>query len=138
MRLRIPTILPALLFCVCVNAYAQVPGRVSGRVLDQTAVSNAEASTITVTATLSDDRCGVLSVSGQATGPSVGGQAPRLYFSFTAAGDAQTWVGRIAVPRLAAKGTWRISFLQVLDRGQNLKAYSQADPVLANATFQVQ
>lgn len=120
------------------DACDATPPAVEAIVLDQTAVSNADASTITVTATLSDDRCGVLSVSGQATGPTVGGQAPRLYFSFTAAGDPHTWVGRIAVPRLAAKGTWRISFLQVLDRGQNLKAYSQADPVLGNATFQVQ
>jgi hypothetical protein len=120
------------------DACDATPPAVEAVVLDQTAVSNADPSTITVTATLSDDRCGVLSVSGQATGPSLGGQAPRLYFSFTASGDPHTWVGRIAVPRLAAKGTWRISFLQVLDRGQNLKAYSQADPVLANAAFQVQ
>lgn len=120
------------------DACDSTPPAVEAVVLDQTAVSNAEASTITVTATLSDDRCGVLSVSGQASGPATSGQAPRLYFSFTAAGDPHTWVGRIVVPRLAAKGTWRISFLQVLDRGQNLKAYSQADPILSTAVFQVQ
>ena len=36
MSLRIPTILFALLLCIGVNVYAQAPGRVSGRVLDQT------------------------------------------------------------------------------------------------------
>ena len=36
MSLRIPTILFVLVFCVGVNVNAQVPGRVSGRVLDQT------------------------------------------------------------------------------------------------------
>src|SRR5262245_34669102 len=36
MSLRIPTIFFALLLCIGVNVYAQAPGRVSGRVLDQT------------------------------------------------------------------------------------------------------
>ncbi len=36
MSLRIPTILSVLVFCIRVNVHAQVPGRVSGRVLDQT------------------------------------------------------------------------------------------------------
>src|SRR5688572_20596270 len=36
MSLRIPTILFSLLFCIGINVYAQTPGRVSGRVLDQT------------------------------------------------------------------------------------------------------
>ena len=35
-RFRIPTILCALLLCTNVEVYAQAPGRVSGRVLDQT------------------------------------------------------------------------------------------------------
>lgn len=36
MSLRIPKILCVFVFCIGVNVYAQVPGRVSGRVLDQT------------------------------------------------------------------------------------------------------
>ena len=36
MRLWVPPILSALLFCIVVNVYAQETGRVSGRVLDQT------------------------------------------------------------------------------------------------------
>ena len=115
------------------------PPSVQALTLDQTVVSNIDQSTIAVTATLGDDQCGVMSVSGQAVGPSsTSGQPPRLYFSFSAAGDQHTWVGRVVVPRLAAKGLWRISFLQVLDRGQNLKTYSQNDPVLATAVFTVQ
>ena len=105
--------------------------------LDRPAVSNVEQSTINITARLSDDACGVLSVSGQATGPQTSGVPPRLYFSFTAAGDPQTWTGKIIVPRLAAKGVWKVSFLQVLDRGQNLKTYTANDPLLAGVNFLV-
>ena len=36
MSLRIPTILFVLVFCIGANVYAQPPGRVSGRVVDQT------------------------------------------------------------------------------------------------------
>jgi len=43
----------------------------------------------------------------------------------------------LIVPRLAAKGVWRVSFIQVLDRGQNLKAYTGGDPLLAGVTFVV-
>ena len=106
--------------------------------LSENVVSNAAEKTIGVTARLSDDACGVLSVSGQATGPQTGGVPPRLYFSFTGTADPSAWAGRLVVPRLAAKGLWRISFVQVLDRGQNLKTYTQSDPLLAGATFVVQ
>ena len=114
------------------------PPVVEALVLDQTVVSNVQASVIAASATLSDDQCGVLSVSGQAAGPNTSGQPPRLYFSFTPAGDPYTWVAKIQVPQLAAKGTWQITNLQVLDRGQNLKIYTQADPVLTRASFNVQ
>ncbi|HUP43944.1 MAG TPA: hypothetical protein VM779_00370 [Thermoanaerobaculia bacterium] len=106
--------------------------------LDRPAVSNVEQTTINITATLSDDACGVLSVSGQATGPQTGGVPPRLYFSFTPAGDPHTWSGKIVVPRLASKGVWRVSFLQALDRGQNLKTYTANDPLLAGVSFLVE
>ena len=35
-RFRIPTVLSVMLLCTSVEVYAQAPGRVSGRVLDQT------------------------------------------------------------------------------------------------------
>jgi hypothetical protein len=107
-------------------------------VLDRDVVRSTEDSAIAVTLNLADDVCGVLSVSGQATGPNVSGTPPRLYFSFAVAGDPQTWVGRILVPRLAAKGVWRITWIQVLDRGHNLKTYSTTDPVLSGAAFTVE
>ena len=106
-------------------------------VLDRASVSNVEDSVVTVMATGSDDACGIMSMSGQVTGPSIGGSAPRLYFSFTPA-DGQSWTGRISVPRLAAKGLWRITWIQLLDQGHNLKTYSQGDPPLATVAFNVQ
>lgn len=105
--------------------------------LDRNVVSNADTSTITVTATVTDDVCGVASLSGQVMGPSSAG-GPRLYVSFTPGGDGTTWTGRLVVPRLAAKGMWQLSWMQVLDKGHNLKTYSQGEQVLTGATFQVQ
>ncbi len=113
------------------------PPVVQALVLDRAVVSNVADSVINVTATASDDECGIMSMSGQVSGPSISGGSPRLYFSFTPA-DAQTWVGRISVPKLAAKGVWRVSWIQVLDQGHNLKTYSQGDAPLANAAFNVQ
>lgn len=113
------------------------PPLLQGIVLDPTSVSNVEDSVVTVTARGSDDTCGIMSMSGQVTGPSIGGAAPRLYFSFTPA-DGQSWSGRISVPRLAAKGIWRITWIQLLDQGHNLKTYSQGDPPLATVAFTVQ
>ncbi|HEV7923626.1 MAG TPA: hypothetical protein VGR02_22800 [Thermoanaerobaculia bacterium] len=107
--------------------------------LDRDNVSNVEVSTITMTVTVADDACGVASVSGQAAGPPTeGGQPPRIYFSFTASGDPTTWVAKITVPKLAAKGLWNVAWMQILDKGNNLKTYSHADPQLANAVFRVQ
>jgi hypothetical protein len=115
------------------------PPALETAVLDTNAVSNAEVSTITMTVTVADDACGVASVSGQAAGPPTeGGQPPRIYFSFSPAGDANTWVARITVPKLAAKGQWNVAWMQILDKGNNLKTYSHADPQLANAVFRVQ
>jgi len=105
--------------------------------LDPPAVSNVEASTITLTAFIGDDLCGVASVSGQAAGPTaVNEQPPRLYFSFVPAADGQ-WVGKLTVPKLASKGVWSIVWLQALDKANNLKTYAQSDPALANAKFTV-
>ena len=114
------------------------PPTLQGVMLDRDNVVNTIDTSIMVSATISDDICGVLNVSGQATGPSTGGVPPRLYFSFAAAGDSQTWTGRLIIPKLAAKGVWRISWIQVLDRGHNLKTYSAGEPVLSRAMFNVQ
>jgi hypothetical protein len=113
------------------------PPGLTSLVLDTPVVSNAEVSTITLTAFVSDDQCGVSSVSGQAAGPTVAGQQPpRLYFSFSPSSEGQ-WVGKLTIPKFSAKGTWSIVWVQALDKGSNLKTYSQSDPVLVNAKFTV-
>jgi hypothetical protein len=114
------------------------PPEMRAIVLDNTVVSNIEKTTITVTATVSDDLSGVASMSGQVTGPPSTTGTPRLYFSLTQAGDPQTWTGQIQIPKLAAKGRWEIAWVQILDKANNLKTYSRSDAVLHNATFTVQ
>lgn len=130
-------IVAAVRLDIASEACDSTPPSLQSIALDTPVVSSAQQSTITVTVALTDDACGVLSVSGQATGPpsAAGGAPPRLYFSFTPSSDPATWTARLVVPRLAANGTWRVSFLQVLDRGQNLKTYTPNDPVLAGITF---
>ncbi|HEX9162777.1 MAG TPA: hypothetical protein VF980_13815 [Thermoanaerobaculia bacterium] len=110
---------------------------ISTLALDRTVVSNADDTAINVTVSASDDTCGVMSMSGQVSGPITPSGAPRLYFSLSGV-DAQTWVGRIVVPKHAAKGPWRISWIQVLDKAQNLKTYTQSDPPVTNGVFNVQ
>lgn len=113
------------------------PPAMQNFVLDQTSVSNADAATINVMASVSDDQCGVSSVSGQAAGPpSAGGQPPRIYFSFRPSSDGQ-WTAQLLIPKLAAKGVWSIVWVQLLDKGNNLKTYSQSDNVLGHAQFTV-
>lgn len=105
--------------------------------VDPPVVSNTEGGTINITAIVADDSCGVASLSGQAIpAETQGGQ--RIYFSFDPSQDGTNFYGRIAVPRHAAKGVWTIGWIQALDKGHNLKAYSASDPVLARVTFRVE
>jgi hypothetical protein len=105
--------------------------------LDPGVVSNSEGGTIHITAMVQDDACGVASLSGQAVpADQTGGQ--RIYFSFDPSQDGTNFFGRITVPRHAAKGLWTIGWIQALDKGHNLKAYSAQDPVLSRVTFQVE
>lgn len=105
--------------------------------LDPPVVSNAETSLIRVMATVNDDNCGAASLSGQAVGPG-GPAAARLYFSFAPSPDGQNFTGTITVPKHAAKGMWTIAWIQVLDKGHNLKAYAANDPIVARVTFRVE
>jgi hypothetical protein len=116
------------------------PPALESILLDRNTIHSDDGGIITLSARLADDACGVLSVSGQATGPvPASGTAPRLYFSFSVMeSDPRAWTAKLNVPRLAAAGVWRITFMQVLDRGQNLKVYAGSDPLLANASFQVE
>lgn len=111
------------------------PPQLSSVTLETLVVSNAEANTILARAVVNDDICGVASISGQVAGPGAGPTAPRLYFSFEKQGDG--WISRITVPKHAARGVWKIVWVQVLDGGHNLKAYSERDPALAGVAFRV-
>lgn len=106
--------------------------------VDPTVVSNAQASVIQVRAIMVDEGgCGVASLSGQAVPPGgIGGQ--RRYFSFEPSQDGQTFVGKLEIPQFAAKGQWSIAWIQALDKGHNLRAYSTSDRVVAGATFRVE
>ena len=101
-------------------------------------VSNAEGGTIQVQAQVQDDACGVASLSGQAVPAGAQGGGQRIYFSFAPSQDGQNFVGQIVVPKHAAKGTWAIGWIQALDKGHNLKAYSSSDPVVSRVTFRVE
>ena len=104
-------------------------------------MSNATTSEITVTARAHDDASGVASLSGWIDGPiASNGQAPRIYFECTP--DPNDRDGpmskRITVPRLAAKGVWRVSLAQVVDKARNTRPYTRDDPALRDATFTVE
>jgi hypothetical protein len=111
------------------------PPQLTSLALDPIVVANTEANTILARVNVTDDVCGVANVSGQAAGPGAGPSAPRLYFSFEKQGEQ--WVARISVPKHAARGVWKIVWIQALDTGHNLKAYSERDPALQGITFRV-
>jgi hypothetical protein len=106
--------------------------------LNPTVVSNAQASVITVQATLNDEGgCGASTLSAQAVPPGgVGGQ--RRPVTFMPSTDGTTFVGRLEIPQFAAKGDWTIAWIQALDKGGNLRAYGASDPIVARATFRVE
>lgn len=118
----------------CDNA----PPVITSLLLDPTVISNAQPTVIQVRATVVDDGgCGVASLSGQATPPGgIGGQ--RRYISFAPSADGTTYTGTLEIPQFAAKGQWSIAWIQALDKGHNLRAYSSSEPVIARATFRVE
>ena len=106
--------------------------------LNPTVVSNAQASVITVQATLHDEGgCGASTLSAQAAPPGgIGGQ--RRPVTFVPSTDGTNFVGRLEIPQFAAKGEWTIAWIQALDKGGNLKSFGTTDPVVAKATFTVE
>jgi hypothetical protein len=114
------------------------PPQVTMLTLNPTVVTNAQSSVITVQATMVDEGgCGASSLSAQAIPPGgVGGQ--RRPVTFMPSQDGQTFIGRLEIPQFAAKGEWSIAWIQALDKGLNLRAYSSNDPVVARATFRVE
>lgn len=106
--------------------------------LTPTVVSNAQSTVIRVQAQAIDDGgCGVASLSGLAVPPGgIGGQ--RRYISFEPSPDGQNFTGKLEIPQFAAKGQWTIAWIQALDKGHNLRAYSSTEPVVSRATFRVE
>ena len=112
------------------------PPQMTSIQLNPTVVSNAGDSVIQVTITATDDLSGVRDISGQVMGPPEGGQKP-YYFQMAKTADPNTFVGHFTIRKLSAKGVWRVVWVSVTDNANNLKTYSTADPVLANAQFTV-
>ena len=103
--------------------------------VDPRVVSN-QGGTVMLTATVTDDLSGVYGVMAQCVGP---GQGSGAWFPLNSTGaGTNVWSGAFNVPKSAGKGQWRVSFVQVIDKANNLKLYTQNDPALANATFNVQ
>ena len=102
--------------------------------LNPVVVSNLEESRIAVTASIQDDNCGGATLSGLATGP----QGQRLNIIFDPSKDGQHFTGRIDIGKNQAKGTYNVTWIQALDKGQNLKAYSGNDPVVGRVAFRVE
>ena len=110
------------------------PPRLVSVALDQSVVTlGRDPATVTVTVFATDDACGVEGVTGQYTGAGVGTGG---FFPLQAT-DNNTFVGRIPLDPRAARGVWRITSIQVSDKGHNLRIYHTNDPLLVNATFQV-
>lgn len=106
--------------------------------LDPPVVSNAEGGVIRATAVATDNQCGVASLSGVAMPPN-SGSSTRLYFPFRPVSEgSDTFIAEIVVPKHAPSGLWTIGWIQVLDKGHNLKAYASSDPVIARVTFRVE
>jgi hypothetical protein len=101
--------------------------------VDPRVVSNQQARTVSMTATVTDDISGVYGVMAQAVGP---GQGSGSWIQLKTSAD-NVWTGSFEVPLNAGKGTWHIAFVQVIDKGNNLKLYTQSDAPLVNATFEV-
>jgi hypothetical protein len=104
-------------------------------------VSNAAAAEITLTATAHDEGSGVATLFGRVQGPpSTSGQVPRIAFSCTPdpKNPEAPMTTKITVPQYAAKGIWKVDYLQVLDKARNARTYQGDDPALANANFTVE
>jgi len=91
--------------------------------------------TVVATAIVTDDISGVAAVSGYATGPPADdGSLPRIHFPFKQSADnPQTWTAQILVPPDAAKGTWSVVWMSAIDKSNNTRYLSPADPALRNA-----
>lgn len=104
--------------------------------VDPPVVSNDVESVVRVTLIASDEGCGVGSIQGQAVpAGGVGGQ--RAFFTASPAGDGRTFTGTLVLRPRAATGRWSINWLQMSDKGFNVRVYGEGDPALARGVFDV-
>ena len=109
--------------------------------LSPTVVSSETATEISVTAMIHDAGSGAATMTGWFDGPiSEGGQAPKNYIHCAPAptDPEAPWSCKIQVPRLAAKGIWKVGVLRLEDKARNFREYTAADPVVSNRVFEVQ
>jgi hypothetical protein len=106
----------------------------TGLSLNPTSVANGQPVVIQVAATIQDDNCGGSTLSGLVTGP----QGQRLNIHFYQSKDGQNFTGTIKLDGAQARGKYVVAWIQALDKGQNLKAYSANDPLVSRATFTVE
>lgn len=102
--------------------------------VDPRVVTNQQGSNVILTVNATDDIAGVYGVMAQAVGP---GQGSGKWFPLNSTGEGTTWSGKVDIPHNAGKGKWKIAFIQVIDKGNNLRLYTSNDPQLANTTFEV-
>ena len=117
------------------------PPSVQSVTVQPLAVSNLAAAIVTITATITDDLCGVQpNASAQVVGPAIVGHQPQgIFFSLTVRPDnPSTFEGHAILPKSSARGTWHLNWLQISDKANNLKTYSASDPILVNVRFEVQ
>jgi hypothetical protein len=117
------------------------PPVVDGVSVSPAVVSNAAASEVVLSFTIHDDGSGVGSLSGRIEGPvSATGQVPKIFFAW--ASDPQhpdaPITTKIPVPQFAARGTWSIVLVQVMDKARNTRTYNKNDPALAGGSFTVE
>ena len=116
------------------------PPSVQNVTVQPQSISNLAAALVTITATITDDLCGVQpNASAQIVGPPIAGQQPQgIFFPLTVLPDnPSTFQGRAVIPKSSAKGTWHLNWLQISDKANNLKTYSANDPMLVNVRFEV-
>lgn len=109
--------------------------------LTPTIVSNEAATEILVTATVYDGGSGLVAVTGWFEGPvSMGGQVPKNYFRRQPDPRAPQapWTCKVQVPRLAARGIWKVGMIRLQDKALNSREYTPADPVISGRVFEVQ
>ncbi len=104
-------------------------------------VSNEASTEILVTARVYDSGSGAVALTGWFEGPvSTGGQVPKNDFRCSPnPNDPEApWTGKVQVPQLAPKGTWKVGVIRLEDKARNFRVYTPADPVVSGRVFEVQ